>query len=42
MQCRALDVEGRPIAGLYAVGEVAGFGGLNGKASIEGAFIAPA
>jgi succinate dehydrogenase/fumarate reductase flavoprotein subunit len=42
MECRALDAEGRPIAGLYAVGEVAGFGGLNGKASIEGAFIAPA
>ena len=42
MQCRALDDEGRPIPGLYAVGEVAGFGGLNGRATIEGAFIAPA
>ena len=42
MECRALDAEDRPIAGLYAVGEVAGFGGLNGKATIEGAFIAPA
>jgi succinate dehydrogenase/fumarate reductase flavoprotein subunit len=42
MQCRALDGDGRPIPGLYAVGEVAGFGGLNGKATIEGAFIAPA
>jgi predicted oxidoreductase len=42
MECRALDAADRPIAGLYAVGEVAGFGGLNGKASIEGAFIAPA
>jgi succinate dehydrogenase/fumarate reductase flavoprotein subunit len=42
MQCRALDGGGRPIPGLYAVGEVAGFGGLNGRATIEGAFIAPA
>ena len=42
MQCRALDAGNRPIPGLYAVGEVAGFGGLNGKATIEGAFIAPA
>ena len=42
MEARALDGTGRPIPGLYAVGEVAGFGGLNGQASIEGAFIAPA
>ena len=42
MQCRALDAGDQPIPGLYAVGEVAGFGGLNGKATIEGAFIAPA
>jgi succinate dehydrogenase/fumarate reductase flavoprotein subunit len=42
MTCRALDAGGRPISGLYAVGEVAGFGGLNGRATIEGAFIAPA
>jgi predicted oxidoreductase len=42
LQCRALDSSDRPIPGLYAVGEVAGFGGLNGKATIEGAFIAPA
>jgi uncharacterized protein len=42
MDCRALDAARRPIPGLYAVGEVAGFGGLNGQASIEGAFIAPA
>jgi predicted oxidoreductase len=42
MEARALDGMGRPIPGLYAVGEVAGFGGLNGQASIEGAFIAPA
>ena len=42
LDCRAVDAERRPIPGLYAVGEVAGFGGLNGQASIEGAFIAPA
>jgi succinate dehydrogenase/fumarate reductase flavoprotein subunit len=42
MQSRALDAAHQPIPGLYAVGEVAGFGGLNGQASIEGAFIAPA
>ena len=42
MQCRALDAGNQPIPGLYAVGEVAGFGGLNGRATIEGAFIAPA
>jgi uncharacterized protein len=42
MEARALDGEGRPIPGLYAVGEVAGFGGLNGQAAIEGTFIAPA
>jgi hypothetical protein len=42
MECRALDSAHQPIPGLYAVGEVAGFGGLNGQATIEGAFIAPA
>ena len=42
MQSRALDAAHQPIPGLYAVGEVAGFGGLNGQATIEGAFIAPA
>lgn len=41
MHCRALDAGNQPIPGLYAVGEVAGFGGLNGRATIEGAFIAP-
>jgi hypothetical protein len=42
MDCRALDASQAPIPGLYAVGEVAGFGGLNGRRTIEGAFIAPA
>lgn len=39
--CRVLDAEGRAIAGLYAVGEAAGLGGVNGKAGLEGTFLAP-
>jgi uncharacterized protein len=42
LDCRVLDGRGRAIAGLFAVGEVTGFGGINGKASLEGTFIAPA
>lgn len=44
LQCRVLrsnsDV-GRPIPGLYAVGEAAGFGGggIHGKGSLEGTFL---
>jgi uncharacterized protein len=41
-QCRVLDTSGKPIAGLYAVGEVTGFGGINGKAALEGTFLGPA
>jgi flavocytochrome c len=40
--CRVLDAVGDPIAGLFAVGEVAGFGGLNGRAGLEGTFLGPA
>ena len=40
-ECRVLDTSGRPIAGLYAVGEVTGFGGINGKAALEGTFLGP-
>ena len=38
---RVLRPDGRPIAGLYAVGEAAGFGGggLHGKRSLEGTFL---
>jgi predicted oxidoreductase len=38
---RVLDTGGRPIAGLYAVGETAGFGGggIHGKGSLEGTFL---
>jgi hypothetical protein len=36
-----LNAAGQPIAGLYAVGEAAGFGGggANGKRSLEGTFL---
>lgn len=40
--CRVLDREGAPIAGLFAIGEVTGFGGINGKAGLEGTFLGPA
>jgi succinate dehydrogenase/fumarate reductase flavoprotein subunit len=38
---RVLTARGDPVPGLFAVGEVSGFGGLNGKAGLEGTFIAP-
>ncbi|MGD9249439.1 MAG: FAD-dependent oxidoreductase, partial [Desulfobacteraceae bacterium] len=41
LQCRALDHDQRPIPGLYAVGEAAGFGGggIHGRGSLEGTFL---
>jgi predicted oxidoreductase len=41
LQSRALDAQGRPIGGLYCVGEAAGFGGggASGKRSLEGTFL---
>ena len=39
--CRVLNAAGAPIPGLYAVGEVAGLGGVNGKAGLEGTFLGP-
>ena len=39
--CRVLDTSGRVIPGLFAVGEVTGFGGINGKAALEGTFLGP-
>ena len=41
LECRVLDVRGETIAGLYAIGEAAGFGGggLNGLRSLEGTFL---
>ena len=42
LDCRVLNASGQPIPGLYAVGEVTGFGGINGKAALEGTFLGPA
>jgi predicted oxidoreductase len=41
LQSRALDLDGAPIAGLYAAGEVAGFGGggVHGYNALEGTFL---
>lgn len=42
LECRVTDKAGRIIPGLYAIGEVTGFGGINGKAALEGTFLGPA
>ena len=41
LSSRALDSEGKPIEGLYAVGEAAGFGGggVHGLRALEGTFL---
>jgi predicted oxidoreductase len=41
LHSRALDQAGKPIAGLYAVGEAAGFGGggVHGLRALEGTFL---
>jgi predicted oxidoreductase len=41
LQSRVLDAAGQPIAGLYAVGEAAGFGGggVHGLRALEGTFL---
>ena len=41
LAARVLRPDGRPIAGLYAVGEAAGFGGggMHGRRSLEGTFL---
>jgi uncharacterized protein len=41
VQCRVLGKSGRSIPGLFGVGEVTGFGGINGKAALEGTFLGP-
>jgi flavocytochrome c len=41
LETRVLDGSGDVIPGLYAVGELAGFGGINGKAGLEGTFLGP-
>jgi hypothetical protein len=40
-KCRVLSRKGVVIPGLFAVGEVTGFGGINGKAALEGTFLGP-
>jgi predicted oxidoreductase len=41
LESRVLRLDGRPVEGLWAVGEAAGFGGggLHGKRSLEGTFL---
>jgi uncharacterized protein len=41
LDCRVLDEGGKAIPGLSAVGEVTGMGGINGRAALEGTFLAP-
>jgi len=38
---RVLDTKGQVIPGLYAVGELTGFAGVNGRYALEGTFLAP-
>lgn len=40
--CRVIDESGMVVPGLYASGEAAGLGGVNGKQSLEGTFIGAA
>lgn len=39
--CRAVNAKEKPVAGLYAAGEVTGFAGINGRAGLEGTFLGP-
>ncbi len=39
--CRVLDKKKKPIHGLFAVGELTGLAGINGKAALEGTFLGP-
>lgn len=41
LECRVLDKQQQPIPGLYAVGELAGLAGVNGRAALEGTFLGP-
>jgi hypothetical protein len=41
LSCRVLDSQGKDIPRLYAVGELAGVGGINGKAALEGTMLGP-
>ena len=39
--CRVVDRDGKTIPGLFAVGELTGLAGINGKAALEGTFLGP-
>ena len=41
LKCEVLDKTKSPIRSLYAVGELTGLAGINGKASLEGTFLGP-
>ena len=41
LAARVLSSDGDPIQGLYGVGELAGLGGINGWAALEGTFLGP-
>ena len=41
LSCRVLDKNHKPIPGLYAVGELTGVGGINGRAALEGTLLGP-
>ena len=41
LSCRVIDKQQQPIPGLFAVGELTGLAGINGKAALEGTFLGP-
>jgi len=41
LECRVTDRQDQPIPGLYAVGELTGLAGINGKSALEGTFLGP-
>jgi succinate dehydrogenase/fumarate reductase flavoprotein subunit len=41
MQTRVVDKHQKSIPGLYAVGELSGLAGINGKSALEGTFLGP-
>lgn len=41
LDCQVIDKQQQTIPGLYAVGELTGLAGINGKAALEGTFLGP-
>jgi succinate dehydrogenase/fumarate reductase flavoprotein subunit len=41
LSCRVLDQKAEPITGLFAVGELTGVAGVNGRAALEGTMLGP-